>query len=201
LWWKLNEVYPDRGIEGWINRAVDAKKAHATHGVGLSDRVIRATWPTPGKTDDTAEAVFGHLQEVIVAIRTVRSDYKVNPRHSVDVTIVAPACGAEQLQAHREVIEALATCKLVKIVETLDTPPANAAKAQAGPCEVYLEGLVDPSAEKERIAKRRDELTKSIAALKGRLGNAGYIAKAPPNLVKQTQDQLAAAEAELASLA
>jgi hypothetical protein len=36
--------------------------------------------------------------------------------------------------------------------------------------------------------------------MKARLSNEGYIAKAPPNLVKQTQDQLAAAEAELAKL-
>jgi valyl-tRNA synthetase len=43
-------------------------------------------------------------------------------------------------------------------------------------------------------------LIKQIAALKGRLSNEGYLAKAPPNLVQQTKDQLAAAEAELKKL-
>ena len=67
-------------------------------------------------------------------------------------------------------------------------------------CEIYIEGAVDEQAEAQRSTKRRDELTKQIAAMKGRLANAGYIAKAPPHLVKQTQDQLAEAEAELGKL-
>ena len=56
------------------------------------------------------------------------------------------------------------------------------------------------SAEKRRSSKRRDKLQKQIAAMRGRLSNQAYTAKAPPHLVKQTQDQLAEAEAELAKL-
>ncbi len=198
LWWRLNEVYPNRGIEGWINAPVNARRPGTE---GVSERVICAAWPTPGKTDETAEAILGHLQELITGIRVARNDYKVQPRQSVTVTIVAPACGAEQIEKHREIVESLATCRIAAIaIDTLASPPANAAKITAGPCEVYIEGLVDEAAEKQRIARRREELTKSIAAMKGRLSNAGYIAKAPANLVKQTQDQLAAAEAELSSL-
>ena len=51
-----------------------------------------------------------------------------------------------------------------------------------------------------RQGKRRDELTKQIAALKGRLANESYTAKAPPHLVQQTRDQLSAAEEELSKL-
>ena len=40
----------------------------------------------------------------------------------------------------------------------------------------------------------------ALAALKGRLANESYVAKAPPNLVQQTRDQLAEAEAELVKL-
>jgi valyl-tRNA synthetase len=36
--------------------------------------------------------------------------------------------------------------------------------------------------------------------MKGRLANESYIAKAPPHLVQQTRDQLAAAEEEYAKL-
>jgi len=196
LWWRLNEVYPDRGIDGWINRAVNARKPGET----LSERVITAQWPTVGKFDETAEAVMSHLQELITGIRVARNDYKVNPKQVVTVTILAPECGAAQIEKHREIVEALATCKIAKLASDLPNPPANAAKITAGPCEVYIEGLVDEAAEQQRKAKRREELTKSIAAMMGRLGNAGYIAKAPANLVKQTQDQLAALEAELNSL-
>ncbi|MGH7214536.1 MAG: hypothetical protein ACREIT_07220 [Tepidisphaeraceae bacterium] len=96
-------------------------------------------------------------------------------------------------------LEQLATCTLRQVAEDLP-PPTGAARAPAGRCEVYVEGLINPDAEKERTGKRREELTKQIGALKGRLSNEGYLAKAPPHLVKQTQDQLAEAEAELAKL-
>ena len=82
-----------------------------------------------------------------------------------------------------------------------DLPPVEkAARATAAGCEIYIEGLVDESAEKQRNTKRREELQKQIAAMRGRLSNQAYISKAPPHLVKQTQDQLAEAEAELAKL-
>ena len=46
----------------------------------------------------------------------------------------------------------------------------------------------------------KEELTRQIQTLNGRLASEAYISKAPPNLVKQTRDQLAEAEAELAKI-
>lgn len=187
LWWKLNDVCPNRGVEGWIKP-------------GFSKRLIKASWPEPQQTDESAENVFTRIQELIVSIRTVRSDYKVNPRQTVDVMVMTASDLKSVLQNHREVIESLATCRLIESNPQVSGQPSHAVKVQIGQTEVHVLGLVNPDAEKERIAKRREELTRSIAALKGRLNNAGYLAKAPPHLVKQTQDQLAAAEAELRTL-
>ena len=75
--------------------------------------------------------------------------------------------------------------------------PANAATAVVGDVEIYLKDLVDPSAEKGRLTKRVDELTKSIAAMKGRLENKSYVDRAPAHLVQQSRDQLAGLEREL----
>jgi valyl-tRNA synthetase len=77
-------------------------------------------------------------------------------------------------------------------------PPVNAGRLLAAGCEVFVEGLIDPEAERQRKAKHREELQKQEAALAGRLSNAAYLAKAPPHLVQQTKDQLAAVRAELA---
>jgi valyl-tRNA synthetase len=79
-------------------------------------------------------------------------------------------------------------------------PVPGAARAAAAGCEIFVEGVVDEGAEKQRLARRREELTKKVGALRGRLGNEAYVSKAPPQLVKQTQDELAEAEAELAKL-
>jgi valyl-tRNA synthetase len=111
--------------------------------------------------------------------------------------------GAEPVRItneNRELIELLATCQIVNVQDQLPPPP-NTVRASVNNCDVYVEDLVDANAEAARITKRREELTKTIAALNGRLSNAGYIAKAPPALVEQTKQQLADAEAELKKLA
>src|SRR5690606_18407277 len=124
---------------------------------------------------------------------------KADQKKPVPVSVSAPADLAHLLIENREIIELLATCKLVDARPGLSAP-ANAARGIVGQAEIYIEGLIDPAAEQQRIAKKRQELENRIQSMKGRLANESYIAKAPPHLVQQTKDQLAAAEAELAKL-
>ena len=187
LWWKLNEVCP--------------KRTTLTGSDQPEKRLVRASWPKfdPALLNDAAERDFATLQEVISTIRKVRNDYNVDPRKSVSVSINAPADIAAQLNASRGVIELLATCELKQAAPNLPAPP-SAARALAGGCEIFLEDLVDTAAERQRLGKQQEQLTKQIAGLRGRLSNEAYTAKAPPHLVQQTRDQLAAAEAELAKV-
>jgi valyl-tRNA synthetase len=186
IWWKLNEVRPNRGVPGRLE-------------CPPSERLIKAAWPKVGEFSEAAEAIFPKLQEVIGAIRNLRNEYKVDPKKSVGVTIIAAPEPARQITENQELIELLATCTLKEV-----SPDAKgiekAARVAAAGVEIYVEGLIDEAAEQQRAQKRREELSKQIGAMKGRLANPGYIAKAPPHLVKQTQDQLAQAEAELGKL-
>jgi len=188
IWWKLNDVRPgDRTLPGRLIAA------------GGSPRLVKAKWPEVGDFSQAAEHIFPRLQEIVGAIRTVRNEHKVDPKKPVTVSILAPGDSARQIQVNREMIELLAVCTLKDARG--DLPPVNgAARAAAAGCEIFVEGVVDEGAEKQRLTKRREELTKKVGALRGRLGNEAYVAKAPPQLVKQTQDELAEAEAELAKL-
>jgi len=186
LWWRLNEVCPQRGAAGHID-------------CPPSKRLILAAWPKAGPVDEAAEKVFAQLQELITAIRNVRNVNKVDLKLAVDVSICAPAELVADIDANRGLIELLATCKL-KAVKADLPPVANAARATAVGCDLFIEGLVDPSAEKQRSGKRREELEKIIKTLQGRLGNAGYIAKAPVHLVAETRKQLEEAQTELEKL-
>jgi valyl-tRNA synthetase len=58
---------------------------------------------------------------------------------------------------------------------------------------------VDAAAERARLTKLAADLGKSVSTLEGRLGNPGYVDRAPPAMVQQTRDQLAKARAELAA--
>ncbi|MDB5294928.1 MAG: valS [Phycisphaerales bacterium] len=190
IWWKLNEVRPSRGLPGRIK-------------CPPSTRLVKAKWPAVGDVtsdaDRAAEHLFPKVQELVGAIRQIRNDRQVNPKQVVAVTIAAGDESGRSIEMNREVIEALGVCTLTVAPEG-SAPPPDAAKAVASGCEVYVAGLVDPAAEQARSAKRREELTKSVASKQKQLNNAGFMAKAPPQLVSQLREQLAAAEAELAKL-
>lgn len=188
IWWKLNDVRPQRGLGELFP-------------LPACDRLIRAAWPIWNENliSTEAESVFSRLQELIVAIRNVRNEHKVDQKKPVAVSIHAPGDAAVQIEANRTIIELLAACT-IKTAKADLSPISNSARAMAAGCEIYIEGLVDEAAEEQRLSKRRDDLVKQIAAMKGRLGNAGYLAKAPAHLVEQTQTQLADAEAELAKI-
>src|SRR5258706_448553 len=155
IWWKLNEVRPHRALTGRLE------------GSPHSPRLIKAKWPSVGSFSEAAEHIFPRIQEVVVAIRNVRNDHKVDPKKPVTVSVIAPPEPTRQLTENREIIELLATCTLRQVGPDIQPPP-DAARISAAGCEIFIEGIIDPGAEKQRTEKRTEELTKNIAALKGR---------------------------------
>jgi valyl-tRNA synthetase len=192
LFWRLNEIRPFDPAQGRPSRGLPGRLE-----LPAGNRLIKAAWPKVGAIDAEAEALFAQTQEIIVAIRNVRTQYNVPLKQVVTVSIACASNGA--IADNRELIELLATCAIKETAPAI-TPPANAMRLTAAGCDLYLEGLVDPQAEQQIKAKKRADLEKQIGALRGRLSNEAYISKAPPHLVKQTHEQLAAAEDELAKL-
>ena len=142
-----------------------------------------------GSFDESAEHIFPKIQEVIGAIRNLRSEYTVKPSQTVAVTISTLPEPARHILENREVIELLATCTLKQVGENLPPPP-DAARTTAGSNEIFIEGLVDKEAEKQRATKQIAELTAKEAAMVARLANEAYTSKAPAHLVQQTRDEL-----------
>lgn len=186
IWSKLCEVRPERGVPGRLMSCA-------------SKRIIRAAWPPVGDFAQAAEHIFPKIQQIVIAIRNLRNEHKVDPKKPVNVSIRASGDASRQIRELKVEIELLATCRLNAVGTDIVQPP-GASKLQAADCEIYIEEIVDRVADQQRVSKRREELTRLIAQLKSRLSNEGYIAKAPAHLVQQTRDQLAAAESELRSL-
>ena len=187
LWWQLNAVRPERGLPGLLD-------------CPPSERLIKAAWPKPTAFDESAEHVFPRLQAVIVAVRNVRNEYKLDPKKAITVQLSVPGVEAvAQTEANRGMIEFLSPCVIERIGSDLP-PPDNAARGSGEGFEVFALNMIDPDAEAKRTAKQREELERKVVALRGRLANPSYADKAPPHLVQQTRDELATAEAELVKL-
>ena len=82
-----------------------------------------------------------------------------------------------------------------------DLPAVSSPLAFEG-SQVLVSDLVDDldvGAERERLDKVIAGLTKQIGGFEGKLGNQGYVNNAKPELVQETRDMLAAAQADLAA--
>ena len=62
--------------------------------------------------------------------------------------------------------------------------------------EIYLplKGLIDVEKESARLAKESEKLEKEIKRLAGKLGNQGFLAKAPAEVIAGEKEKLAGYE-------
>ena len=186
LWWKLNSVRMDRSLPGKIEGTI-------------KPRLVVSAWPTPGPVDESAEKIFPLLRDVIVAIRNLRNEHKVETKKNVPVSIAASSESSRWIKDNQQVIESLATCTVGSVGPDVK-PPTNCGRAAAGGVEIFVEGLVDEAAELQRITKRIVEIERILPGMKARIENPSYRAKAPPKLVQQTEEQITAMGAELEKL-
>ena len=66
--------------------------------------------------------------------------------------------------------------------------------------QVDLAGTVDVAAERKRLEKDLAAARKEAAQVSAKLGNEGFMAKAPQDVVAKTRERLAIAEADIARL-
>ena len=156
LWERLAEVAPERSVDG-LTAPTDAVLA-------------RAPWPKVSEAlvDSDAESAFDRVRHLVSAIREVRTTHKVPPRQTV---VCSVRCGKEEtaaLERHAKLVETLAGSEFAAV--GADTQrPENAGSTVLGEMEIYVHDLVDAGAEKERLTKLLDDVSKKIKTLSGRL--------------------------------
>ena len=138
------------------------------------------------------------LQECIVAIRRLRADMELSPK--VELKILATGEKADRLPAHAGALAHLAGIGSVEILIG-DRPEASATTVVNGAeLVIPLEGVVDLDAERARLDKEIQKVGKDVQDLERRLGNAGFVAKAPEHVVNGFREKLAAAQVKLEQL-
>jgi len=182
---------------------VSAVRSGELSGVGLppSDLVATAAWPTmaDGVVDVSIVDTYDRADQLIGAIRAVRSSRNVKPKQLV--TLHAPAPVRDLIAQAAGMIETLAGVGEVRPSEGGDRPAAASPLAFEG-SEVLVSGLVDEldvEAERVRLQKVIDGKANQIANFERRLANPGYVSNAKPELVAETRDLLEVARNDLAA--
>lgn len=157
-----------------------------------------AQWPNGnGLANDNVLSInetFTQLQEVIVAIRNIRAEYKVEPKKLVDVVV-----SEKSLLEYTDVITALARVSNLVVGDR----PDQAASAVVGGVQVHvsLEGLVDLDKERTRLKSELAESLKYIGVQETKLENKDFVARAPEKVITLEREKLSEAKTKAEKLA
>jgi len=135
--------------------------------------------------DFAAETEMAILQDLIVNVRNVRAELKVEPKVKVPIEVFAhePAIRA-MIEQNRGAVERLANVEQLTFMDTSLAKQAGARSTARFDVHLVYERKIDVAAECERLKKEREKLEKEFANNQKQLGNEQFLAKAPANVVE-----------------
>ncbi|MFO1495832.1 MAG: valine--tRNA ligase [Lysobacterales bacterium] len=167
-----------------------------------------ATQPLPQvadfEEDAEASADIEWLKAVLSGLRRIRSEMNINPAKLVPLLLE----GGSAQDRERQARFATAIAFLARIDADAmrwlspneDAPAAAVAVVGELKLLIPLAGLIDVEAELKRLAKEIARLAGEIQKCEAKLGNANFIANAPPAVVAQEQQRIADFSSTIQSL-
>ncbi|HEY6347837.1 MAG TPA: valine--tRNA ligase [Candidatus Angelobacter sp.] len=157
--------------------------------------VVRYPELDQGWLNDQAEAEMATLQDLIVNIRQIRADMKVEQKAKVPARVFAAVDVRKLVEENQSMVLRLAGAGTLEFAgESLAKIPGARTTAKFEVCIVY-EQKVDLTAERERLGKERTKLQGESANAQRQLGNEQFLSKAPAKVVDGLRKR--AAEIEL----
>jgi len=170
-------------------------------GVELPDAEILATasWPKLKINKSISPSLisdFNSADQLVSLIRSTRAEQKVKPKQSIE--LYAPNPVLDLLDRVSGYVQILAGIGEVKPIA--EAPSDGATVITFEGTEIKISGLnsdIDLDAQKVRLEKLIADKEKQINGFRGRLNNEGYLSNAKPEIIEETRNMLASAEADL----
>ena len=178
VWQLLGELAPVRGLDEVTPAA---------------ESVMVAAWPQsdPARRDANIEAQFARFQEVLRAIREIRSRQNVAPRTTIDFSVRANTATAELLRPMEAYFESMAAARATGWGPDVE-PPSLSANVSLPNIEVFVDlaELIDVEAEIAKQQKELEKLDSLIESKKKKLANANFTSRAPEAVVQKERQGL-----------
>ena len=169
-----------------------------------TDSIVVADYP---KTDDAqiseqVEADMAWLQELIASVRNIRGEMKLG--NAVRLPVLLQNISSDEdarLSRIKNQFKALAKVESLEIVKEGDEVPLSSS-SMVGQLRVLvpMKGLIDPTAELARLGKSYDKLKGQAEGIARKLGNEGFVSKAPAEVVDAEKAKLAELEGQLTAM-
>ncbi|MDH6118769.1 valyl-tRNA synthetase [Kitasatospora sp. GAS204A] len=158
------------------------------------ESVVIAEWPEDsGFRDAAAEAEIATLRQVVTEVRRFRNDQGLRDSQKVPASLELTGT---VLAVHEDAIRSLLRLTLPEegFTPTASLPVAGATVA------LDLSGTIDVAAERKRLTKDLAAAEKEKAQTAAKLGNEGFLAKAPDDVVVKIRARQEAAGADIARI-
>ncbi|MFT3879916.1 MAG: valine--tRNA ligase [Gemmatales bacterium] len=193
IWQSLNQIAPYRSIASGGRQPPETASAS----------IMIADWPTglEGYQDKSREAQIARMQDLIKAIRNTRNEYRVDEKATVTVSVKCNETVAKELESLKPFIHSLAKVGELHLGPNVERPTQAGVTTHADfTAYVHLAGLIDVPAEIKRMEKQLADKEKNLVGVRTKLSNAGFLAKAPAEVVTELRESEKATEQQLVVL-
>ena len=167
--------------------------------------LIHADWPTYGEELIDAEAVaeMRWVRDLIEKVRSIRGEMNVPKSLKAPLLKLSLDAAGEAAWARNEAIILKDREAGIEGLTAAEAAPKGSATVavEGGTFALPLEGLIDASAEKDRLSKSVGKLEKELGGLQGRLSNPKFRENAAPEVIEETEELAVQKREELARLA
>ncbi len=168
------------------------------------DSIMLTAYPIADKNqiDEVAFKEIEWLKNVIIAIRTVRSEMNISPGKQLSVLLRKGTTFDHQcVKTNDLMLKKLAKLENIAWLQTNETPPTSAS-AFVGELEIFIPmaDLIDVKEESARLQKEIAKLQKDLTMIENKLQNPNFIDRAPAEVVEKEKNKKAEIEVALEKL-
>jgi valyl-tRNA synthetase len=135
--------------------------------------------------DLQAETDMAVLQDLIVSVRNLRAELKVEPKVKVPIQVFASGEETRALvDQNRGAVERLGNVEGMSFLNSSLAKLPGARHTARFDVHVIYEKKIDVAAERDRLTKDLEKFEKELGNAQRQLGNEGFLAKAPAPVVE-----------------
>ncbi len=167
--------------------------------------IMLQPWPVANeeRIDPAAENDIEWLKELMLGTRNIRGEMNIGPGKPLPIFLKnVSAEDQRRLSENEALLKKLARLESITVLAAGEEAPLSAT-ALVGEMEVLvpMAGLIDKGAELARLDKEILRLQGEVQRVGGKLSNAGFVDKAPAEVIEKERAKLAEAEQALGKLA
>ena len=154
----------------------------------------------PKKIDPKSEAWMNEVKAIVDACRNLRGEMQISPAQKVPLWITGNSLFLEKAAPYLGALAKLSEIKIINDEAQFERDAPGAPIALVGQNKLLLKIDVDPKAEHARLSKEITRLAGEISKCQNKLGNEGFVARAPAEVIEQEKKRLADFEVNHAKL-